>query len=71
MEKNMKKFKPFHCQMDYETNVVEVQFEGDFDEEKAIEYAKISYPSLRGEVLYLHPPEEVKGYTNLGVIGIA
>ena len=33
MEKNMKKFEPFHCQMDYETNVVEVQFEGDFDEE--------------------------------------
>ena len=56
--------------MDYETNVVEVQFEGDFDAEKSIEYAKQSYPSLRGEILYLHPPEEVKGYTNLGVIGI-
>ena len=56
--------------MDYETNVAEVQFEGDFDEEKAIEYAKQAYPSLRGEISYIHPPEEVKGYTNLGVIGI-
>lgn len=56
--------------MDYETNVVEVQFEGNFDAEKAIEYAKLAYPSLRGEISYIHPPEEVKGYTNLGVIGI-
>lgn len=56
--------------MDYETNVAEVQFEGNFDAEKAIEYAKLAYPSLRGEISYIHPPEEVKGYTNLGVIGI-
>lgn len=56
--------------MDYETNVVEVQFEGNFDEKKAIEYAKKAYPNIKGKVLYLHPPEEVKGYTNLGVVGI-
>ena len=66
-----KEFTPFHAQMDYETNIVEVQYEGDsFDETKAIEYAKESYPSIAGRILYIHPPEEVKGYKNLGVVGI-
>ena len=57
--------------MDYETNIVEVQYDGEsFDVEKAIEYAKESYPSIKGEVVYKHPPEEVKGYKNIGVAGI-
>jgi hypothetical protein len=57
--------------MDYETNIVEVQYDGDsFDVEKAIEYAKESYPSIKGEVVYNQPPEEVKGYKNIGVAGI-
>jgi hypothetical protein len=63
-------FIPFHTQMDYETNVVEVQYEGEFNEEKAIEYAKESYPNINGEVLYLSKPNETKGYINLGVVGI-
>jgi len=67
----MSKFEPYHCQMDYETNIAEVQYESDsFDAEKAIEYAKESYPSIKGEVVYNHPPEEVKGYKNMGVAGI-
>ena len=66
----MNVFNPYHSQMDYETNVVEVQYEGEFDEEKAIEYAKESYPNIKGEVLYWTKPNEIKGYTNLGVIGI-
>jgi hypothetical protein len=57
--------------MDYETNIVEVQYDGDsFDVEKAIEYAKESYPSIQGGMVYNHPPEEVKGYKNMGVVGI-
>jgi hypothetical protein len=57
--------------MDYETNIVEIQYDGDsFDVEKAIEYAKESYPSIKGEVVYNQPPEEVKGYKNIGVAGI-
>ncbi len=63
-------FIPWDSQMDYETNVVEVQYEGEFDEEKAIEYAKESYPSINGEVLYWTKPDEIKGYKNLGVVGI-
>jgi hypothetical protein len=50
---------------------VEVQYDGDsFDVEKAIEYAKESYPSIQGGMVYNHPPEEVKGYKNMGVVGI-
>jgi hypothetical protein len=57
--------------MDYETNIVEIQYDGDsFDVEKAIEYAKESYPMIKGEVVYNQPPEEVKGYKNIGVAGI-
>jgi hypothetical protein len=57
--------------MDYETNIVEIQYDGDsFDVEKAIGYAKESYPSIQGKVVYNHPPEEVKGYKNMGVAGI-
>lgn len=63
-------FIPYNAQMDYETNVVEVQYEGEFNEEKAIEYAKESYPSISGEVLYWVKPDEIKGYKNLGVVGI-
>ena len=40
---SMSKFEPYHCQMDYETNIVEIQYDGDsFDAEKAIDYAKES-----------------------------
>jgi hypothetical protein len=63
-------FIPFHTQMDYETNVVEVQYEGEFNEEKAIEYAKESYPSIEGIVIYNYPPNMFKGYENMGVVGI-
>jgi hypothetical protein len=69
-----KKFTPFHAQMDYETDVVDVQFEGDYVDERdraeAIRYAKESYPSLQGKILYSYPPSEVKGYNNMGLVGI-
>ena len=66
----MNVFNPYHSQMDYETNVVEVQYEGEFDEKKAIEYAKESYPNIEGEVLYNYPPNMFQGYKNMGVVGI-
>jgi len=56
--------------MDYETGIVEVQFEGDWNEEKAIAYARESYPSLVGKILFLYPPSESKGYLNPGIAGI-
>ena len=49
-------FNPYHAQMDYETNVVDVQYQGEFNEEKAIEYAKQSYPSIEGKVVYYSKP---------------
>lgn len=63
-------FSPWHAQMDYETGIVEVQFEGDWNEEKAIAYARESYPSLAGKILFLYPPSESKGYLNPGLAGI-
>lgn len=63
-------FNPYHAQMDYETNVVDVQYNGEFDEEKAIEYAKKSYPSIEGIVVYYIKPNEIKGYENLGIVAI-
>lgn len=56
--------------MDYEINVVDVQYEGEFNEEKAIEYAKQSYPSIEGEVVYHGKLNIFNGYKNFGVIGI-
>jgi hypothetical protein len=69
-----KEFKPYHAQMDYETDIVDVQYEGDYDREcdnmEAIKYAKQSYPQLQGIIIYSYPPSEVKGYNNVGIIGI-
>jgi hypothetical protein len=65
------KFEPFHAQIDYETSIVDVQYEGKLlNPEEAIEYAKESYPSIKGEIIYNYPPEKNKGFDNLGVIGI-
>lgn len=66
----MKEFDPWHSQLDYETNIVEVQYDGELNEEKAIEYAKQSYSQIEGIIIYNFPPDEVKGYKNCGVIGI-
>lgn len=63
-------FNPFHAQIDYETNIVDVQYEGGFDETLAVEYARKSYPNLLGVVVYQYEPDEIKGYKNMGVIGI-
>ena len=64
------KFEPYHAQMDYETNVVNVQYDGELNAEKAIEYAKQSYPSINGKVVYYSKPNIFNGYKNLGIIGI-
>ena len=56
--------------MDYETYIVDVQYEGEFNEEQAIKYAKLSYPSVEGKIQYIVKPNEFKGYKNLGVVGI-
>ena len=63
-------FNPYHAQMDYETNVVDVQYNGEFDEDKAIEYAKQSYPNINGRIVYHSKPNIFNGYENLGIIGI-
>lgn len=63
-------FDPIHAQKDYETDIVEVQYEGEYNEELAIKYAKQSYPDLQGIIEYHYPPENVKGYTNPGIIGV-
>lgn len=63
-------FNPYHCQMDYETNIAEVQYEGDFNKDLAIKYAKESYSNIKGEIVYHELPTESKGFTNLGIIGI-
>ena len=67
---NENNFDPFNAQMDYETNTVEVQYEGELNKEEAIEYAKQSYPSIQGIIMYNYPPDVVKGYINNGTVGI-
>ena len=49
---------------------MDVQYQGEFNEEKAIEYAKQSYPSIEGKVVYYSKPNIFNGYENIGVIGV-
>jgi hypothetical protein len=69
-----KEFTLYHAQMDYETNIVDVQYEGDYDEDNhkmiVIRYAKESYPNLQGVIVSFCPSSESKGYSNMGIIGI-
>lgn len=60
-------FKPMHCQLDYLSDSVTVQFEGKFDYNKALEYLKSSYPSFKGtEVVDISHPTEFRGLKNDG-----
>jgi hypothetical protein len=60
-------FEPFHCQMDYSTDTVTVQFIGQFNREKSIEYLKKSYPSFEcGEIIHFEEPSNYMGFENLG-----
>jgi hypothetical protein len=63
-------FNPYQAQLDYETNIVEVQYDGEFNEVEAIKYAKQSYPSIEGIVIYNYPPNMFMGFTNPGIIGL-
>ncbi len=69
-----KEFRPYHSQIDYETGIVDVQYEGDYDIEydrvKVMEYVRESYPNVQGLVQYIYPPSESMGYFNVGIIGI-
>jgi hypothetical protein len=65
------KFEPFQAQIDYETSIVDVQYEGKFtDPKEAIEYAQRNYSSVKGEIIYHYPPDKIKGFDNFGIIGI-
>lgn len=60
-------FEEFHCQKDYITNTITVQFRGDFDKEKAIDYMLRCYPSFEGrEVIELSPNYFYMGLENIG-----
>ena len=60
-------FEEFHCQKDYITDTVSVQFRGDFDKEKAIDYMLRCYPSFKGrEVIELSPNDFYMGLENIG-----
>ena len=63
-------FNPWHSQLDYETNIVSVKYDGELNEEEAIKYAKHSYPQIEGIIIYNSPPNMVKGYKNFGDVGI-
>jgi hypothetical protein len=66
----MSKFDPYHSQFDHETGVVDVHYDGELDEEAAIEYAKRNYCRCEGVIVYNHPPESFKGFVNPGIVGI-
>jgi len=60
-------FEPVHCQMDYLTDTVTVQFRGKFNGAKALEYLKKSYPSFDGrEIVEFEEPSNFRGLENLG-----
>ena len=60
-------FEPLHCQKDYLTDTVTVQFRGDFDKEKAIEYMLRCYASFDGmEVIEISPNDFYMGLENIG-----
>jgi hypothetical protein len=63
-------FDPYHAQLDYETNIVDVQYYGKLNEKEAIKYAKQSYNNIEGIIVYNSPPNNIGGYENLGVVGI-
>ena len=60
-------FEPVHCQKDYLTDTVTVQFRGQFNGVKAWEYLKQSYPSFEGrEIVHFEEPSNFRGLENLG-----
>lgn len=66
---NKEDFEPLHCQLDYLTDSVTVQFEGKFDYNKAMEYLKTNYPDFKGnEVIEISHPSEFRGMKNTGYV---
>lgn len=60
-------FEPVHCQKDYLTDTVTVQFRGKFDGVKAWEYLKQSYPSFEGrDIVAFSEPSNFRGLENMG-----
>ena len=59
-------FKLIHCQKDYETNTITIQFIGKFDAVKALEYLKQNYPSFEGKVVAFSEPSNFRGLENVG-----
>jgi hypothetical protein len=60
-------FEPVHCQKDYEADTVTVQFAGIFDDVKAWEYLKQSYPSFEGrDIVAFSEPSKFRGLENMG-----
>lgn len=62
-------FEPIHCQKDYETDTITVQFTGKFDNVKAWEYLKLSYPSFEGrDIVAFSEPSNFRGFVNMGEV---
>lgn len=60
-------FEPVHCQKDYLTDTVTVQFRGKFDGIKAWQYLKQSYPSFEGrDIVSFSEPSIFRGLENMG-----
>lgn len=60
-------FEPVHCQKDYLTDTVTVQFRGQFNGIEAWEYLKRSYPSFEGrDIVHFEEPSNFRGLENLG-----
>lgn len=59
-------FEPVHCQKDYITDTITVQFRGQFNGVKAWEYLKQSYPSFEGQIVHFEEPSNFRGLENLG-----
>lgn len=62
-------FEPVHCQKDYLTDTVTVQFRGQFNSVQALEYLIQSYPSFEGrEIIHFEEPSNFRGLENLGTV---
>lgn len=60
-------FEEYHCQKDYLTDTVTVQFRGTFNGVKAWEYLKRNYPSFEGrDIVDFSEHSFYKGLENIG-----
>lgn len=62
-------FEPIHCQKNYETYTVTVQFRGKFDSVKSWEYLKQNFPLFRGkDIVAFSEPLTFRGLQNIGEV---